>query len=268
MVAPNVFPMGFGTFRLKGDECAESVVTALETGYRHIDTAQMYENQAAVGRGLNRSDVPREDIFVATKIWHDRLGYDDVIETTNTARKALDVDVIDLLYVHWPATDYDPNDTLDAFDQLEDDGVIDHVGLCNFTPELLDEALGTLDAPLLAHQVEMHPLLQQRELHEYAVEHDHLLVAYSPIARGEVFEMPVIQEIADKHGVTEPQVSLAWLLGKENVVPIPGSSQADHIRENWAANEIELDEEDVEKIDAIDANDVRTVDPNFGAWNR
>lgn len=259
--------VGFGTFRQTDEECAESVVTALEAGYRHLDTARMYENEAAVGTGVARADVPREDVLIATKIWHDELAYDDVIEAAYESADRLSVDTIDLLYVHWPANTYDPGETLAAFDELVDDGAVERIGLANFSPELLDDARDTIDAPLFAHQVEMHPLLQQDALHEYAVEHDHYLVAYSPIARGHVFDEPAIQNVAEKHGVTEAQVSLAWLANRENVIPIPGSSQPEHIRENLAAREVELDEEDVATIDAID-REVRTVDMDVGPWNR
>lgn len=142
-----------------------------------------------------------------------------MIHAAHESLERLGVDAIDLLYVHWPADTYDPERTLSAFDELVDDGVVERVGLANCSPELLDKARDALDAPLFAHQVEMHPLLQQEVLHEYAVEHDHHLVAYSPIARGHVFDEPAIQGVAERHGVTEAQVSLAWLASKENVVP-------------------------------------------------
>jgi diketogulonate reductase-like aldo/keto reductase len=260
-------PLGFGTYRLTGDECTRRVLAALEAGYRHLDTARMYGNHDAVGDALARTDVPRDDVFVATKVWHDDLSHDDVVRTATAACEALGVDTIDLLYVHWPANTYDPPETLGALDELVERGVVDRVGLSNFTPDLLEEARSVLAAPLFAHQVELSPLLPQRDLHEDAVAHDHLLVAYSPIARGAVFDSDPIQRVARKHGATAAQVSLAWLLEKDNVVPIPGSADPAHIAENLAAADLDLDPADVEAIDAIDDR-LRTVDPGFGPWNR
>jgi 2,5-diketo-D-gluconate reductase B len=178
----------------------------------------------------------------------------------------LGLDVIDLLYVHWPLGAYDPADTLRAFDELREEGLIRHVGLSNFTPDLLDEARDHLDAPIAAHQVEMHPLLHQDDLVTYARKHDHVLVAYSPIARGKVFDDPTIQRIAEKHDATPAQVSLAWLVGKENVVTVPKATD-DHLTENLAAADLDLDPDDVAAIEAIDREE-RVVDIDPAPWNR
>ncbi|MFB6173781.1 MAG: aldo/keto reductase [Halobacteriales archaeon] len=259
---------GFGTWSITDpDRCAERVATALEAGYRHVDTAQMYDNEAYVGRGIRESAVPRGEVFLATKVHHRNCARENVLSTARASLDRLGMDSVDLLYVHWPRAAYDAADTLPAFDELRDAGAIDHVGLSNFTPALLDEAREVLDAPIFAHQVEMHPLLPQEELRNYAREHDHWLVAYCPLARGQVFDVPEIREVAEKHGATPAQVSLAWLLSKDRVVPIPQSSDPDHIRENVAARGLDLDPEDVERIDAID-REVRVVDPADAAWNR
>ncbi|MFC7198690.1 aldo/keto reductase [Halospeciosus flavus] len=266
MVADERFELGLGTYKNTDPaECAATVEMALDVGYRHVDTAQMYDNEAAVGRGIERAPVDREDVFLATKVHPENLAYEDVLDTTEESLEKLGTDYVDLLYVHWPAKAYDAEETLSALDELHDEGRIEHVGLSNFTPALLDEARDHLDAPVFAHQVEMHPLLQQETLHEYAVEHDHWLVAYSPIARGEVFDVPEIREIADKHGVTPAQVSLAWLVQKENVAAIPKATGA-HVRENWEARELELDERDVTTIDGLGGEE-RLVDPEMAPWN-
>ena len=258
---------GFGTYQLTDpQECVDAISTALEVGYRHVDTAQMYDNEEYVGQAIAESDVSREDVFLATKVNTGNLAYDDVLETTEASLEKLRTDYVDLLYVHWPIRTYDAEATLAALDELHDDGAIRHVGLSNFTPDLLAEARELLDAPLFAHQVEMHPLLQQRELHREAVEHDEYLVAYSPIAKGEVAEVPELVEIAEKHDATPAQVSLAWLMSRENVVPIPRSSSEAHIRENYEALSLDLDDEDLERIASVDRGK-RLVDPENAPWN-
>ena len=254
--------LGLGTWKNDdAQQCADSVQTALEAGYRHIDTAQAYGNEAAVGDGIAAADVPREEVFLATKVWISNLNHDDVIETTHDSLEKLGVDSLDLLYVHWPARTYDAADTLAAFDELYDDGVIDRVGVSNFTPEHIDEARELLDAPVFANQVEIHPLLPQTELLEYAEAQDIEMVAYSPLARGAVFNEPVIADIAEKHGVSEAQVSLAWLR-ERGVTAIPKATSERHIRDNWASLTLELDEEDIARIDDIDRTD-RKIDPGF-----
>ncbi|WP_423747040.1 aldo/keto reductase (plasmid) [Haladaptatus sp. SPP-AMP-3] len=260
--------IGLGTYKNTDPErCSKIVSTALEMGYRHIDTAQAYDNETYVGEGIEHADVDRDDVFLATKVWDDTLAYDDVLSSTDESLDRLGVEGLDLLYVHWPRDTYDAEETLPAFDELHDEGTIEHVGLSNFTPEQLDEARDTLDAPIFAHQVEMHPLLQQEELHEYAREDDHWLVAYAPIARGEVTHVDEIQEVAEKHDTTPHQVSLAWLAAKKNVVAIPKTSSEDHLQENFEAQELALDEDDIEVIDAIEREE-RLIDPDDAPWNQ
>ncbi len=245
-------PIGLGTMGLQGSDGVDSVATALELGYRHLDTAQIYDNEAVVGDGIAESDVSRDDVTLATKVWADKLGYDDVLDSTNESLDRLGVDSVDLLYVHRPIQDYDPERTLAAFDELVDEGAVRHVGVSNFTVGELDEARDCLDAPLFAHQTEYHPLFQRPELVEYARTHDHTLVAYSPLAGGKVFDLPELTEIAEKHETTEAAVSVAWLCSMENVVVIPKASSRAHLEANLAARDLELDEEDVAAIESID----------------
>ncbi|MFB6305048.1 MAG: aldo/keto reductase [Haloferacaceae archaeon] len=267
MPGPNEMPdVGLGTYKLRGQTCVDAVRTAIDAGYRHLDTARMYGNEESVGRGLAESDVPREEVFVATKVWSDSLGREDLLASARASRDALGVDTVDLLYVHWPRGTYDPEETLPALESAREAGLARHVGLSNFTPALLDEAREVLDAPVYAHQVEMHPLLPQTDLVAYAEAHDHRLVAYCPIARDAVSDVPAVREVAAKHDATPAQVSLAWLAAK-GVVPIPKSGTAAHIRENLAALDVDLDEEDVARIDAVDRRE-RLVDPSDAPWNR
>ena len=262
----NGMPMlGLGTWQNDDPtDCARSVETALNMGYRHVDTAQIYGNEEAVGEGIANADVDREDVFLATKVWTDNLAYDDVIESTEESLEKLGVESVDLLYVHWPSGEYSPEETLRAFDELYDEGRIDRIGVSNFQPEHVETAVEYTEAPVFANQVELHPLLPQEELREACAEHDVEVVAYSPLARGEVFDVPELEEIADEHGVSAAQVSLAWLREK-GVTAIPKATSEDHIDDNWDSLRLELEPEDIERIDAIDRTD-RQVDPDFAPW--
>jgi len=238
-------------------------------GYRHIDTAQKYGNESYVGDGLDRVDVPREDLFVATKVEESNLDADDVIESTERSLERLGLETIDLHYIHWPAVSglddrYDPEETIPAFNELYEDGAFRHFGVANFSVELIEEAADLLDVPIFANQVEMHPLLQQEELVDYAQANDMYLVAYSPLLRGDLGRVPELTAIARKHDATEAQVSLAWLMSKDNVVPIP-KGRGRHLSENLQARELELDQEDLQRIDSIDRK-FRIVDRPKGPW--
>jgi len=260
--------LGLGTWQNDDPEqCAASVRTALEMGYRHVDTAQGYGNEAAVGKGLARADVSREEVFLATKVSTGNLGYEDVLESTARSRERLGVERIDLLYVHWPAGAYDPEETLPAFDELYDRGVIDHVGVSNFEPSHIDRAREVLDAPIFANQVEMHPLLPQRDLREYAAAEGIELVAYSPLARGRILDDPAVAAIADERDASPAQVALAWLR-ERGVTAIPKATTGAHIRDNWESRGLDLDPAELQRLDDIDRRQ-RVIDPGFApdAWD-
>jgi diketogulonate reductase-like aldo/keto reductase len=260
--------MGIGTYQNDDPEqCAESVRTALEMGYRHVDTAQGYENEAAVGDGIAASSLDREDVSLASKITTSKLAYEDAIHSTYESADRLGVDTIDLMYVHWPINTYDPEDTIQALNELHDDGLIRDVGLSNFRIDQLEAAMERLDSELVAHQVECHPMLPQTELREHAVENDYWLVAYCPIARNQVTEVQAIQDVAEKHDASPAQVSLAWLLSKEHVVAIPKATSEEHIRDNWEAQQLALEDEDIAAIDEIDERR-RLVDFDDAPWNQ
>ena len=255
--------LGLGTWENDDPEqCTESVKTALEMGYRHVDTAQIYGNEAAVGKGLSAADVDRDDVFLATKVWIDNLAPEDVAASTRESLQKLDTEYVDLLYVHWPAGAYDPEETLSAFAELRDDGLIDRIGVSNFEPEHLDAATDALGEAPFANQVECHPLLRQEELREYADANGVELVGYSPLARGKILDEPTVGEIAEKHGVSAAQVSLAWLREK-GVTAIPKATGEDHIADNWASLGLELDDEDIQQIDGLGRTD-RQLNPDFG----
>ena len=264
----NDIPMlGLGTWENEDpDACAASVETALEMGYRHIDTAQIYGNEESVGAGLAAADVDREEIFLATKVWIDDLDHEGVIETTDESLDRLGVDSVDLMYVHWPSRTYDAEETLAAFNELHADGKIDRIGVSNFEPDQLREAIEISDAPIVANQVECHPLLQQEELRAVCEEEDVDLVAYSPLARGDVFDVQELQEIADDHDARPAQVSLAWLR-QQGITAIPKATSEAHIRDNWQSLSLTLSDAEIERIESIEQTG-RRVDPSFGPWNQ
>ncbi|MFT4944418.1 MAG: 2,5-diketo-D-gluconate reductase B, partial [Halovenus sp.] len=210
--------------------------------------------------------VSREDIFLATKIWITNLDGDTVVESTEESLARLGTDYVDLLYVHWPAGEYDPAETLAAFERLHDRGAVDRVGVSNFEPDHVDRATETLGVPVFTNQVEIHPFLQQRQLRTHAEETGVELVAYSPLARGAVLSDQTLGAIAEKHGASEAQVALAWLR-EHGITAIPKATSETHIRDNWESLSLSLDERDVERIDAIDRQS-RQVHPDFApeAW--
>jgi 2,5-diketo-D-gluconate reductase B len=261
--------MGFGTYSDTDRHLwDERVRTALETGYRHVDTAQVYGNEEYVGAGIEGAAVDREDVFLATKVVHVDEPVperEDVVAAVDSCLDRLGTAYVDLLYVHWPAGSYDPETTLEAFQDLHEAGKVRHVGGSNFEPETLDAAREVLDVPIFANQVECHPLLQQEELREYAVEDDHWLVAHCPLARGNVMDVPEVRSVAEKHDVSPAQVSLAWLLSKPNVAVVPKASSEAHIRDNWNAQDLELDPEDIDRIDGIE-RERRYIDREYAPW--
>jgi len=200
MMTGSVPPLGLGTSGMDDlDQCAENVRIAIEAGYLHVDTAQMYGNEEAVGNGITAATAPREDIFVATKVLPMNTAYDDVIASTEESLDCLGVESVDLLYVHWPIEAYDPEDTLPAFDELHDRGWTDHIGVSNFDIELLEEARTILDTPIVANQIEMHPMLPPEEqMLDYCAEHDIAPVAYSPLCRGEALDLDEITAVAER----------------------------------------------------------------------
>ena len=263
--------LGVGTYwNADYDECLESVRQALEMGYRHVDAIERresYYSEEAVGDAVAQIGMAREDLFVATKVDPDDLDPDHVRISAEESLDRLGMDYVDLLYVHWPTEEYDTAETLAAFAELRREGLIEEIGVSNFTVDLLEEAIEVSEEPIFANQVEMHPLLPQEDLRQFCARDDVdvELVAYSPIARGDVEDVDELQEVADKHDATPEQVSLAWLREK-GVTAIPRATSENHLRENWLSLGVELDDEDVESLDAIEERR-RLVDPDEAPWN-
>lgn len=238
--------LGLGTM---GVEDPAVIETAIDLGYRHLDTAQIYENEAVVGEGIARADVDREELVVATKLWIDQL--DRVRESASESLDRLGLEYVDLLYVHRPKGAYDPEDTLAAMEELRESGLVEAVAVSNFEPDDLDRFARTLGRPPAANQVEYHPLFQPEACLERAREDDYPLVAYSPLSGGAVGDVEPVVAVADRHGITPETASLAWLLAK-GVHPIPKASSREHLEANLAALEVDLDPEDVEAIDGVE----------------
>lgn len=253
--------LGYGTFQIQGDACRQGVRQALELGYRHIDTAQMYENETEVGKGIADSGVPRDEIFLTTKLWWENLRSKDVAETARASLRKLDTDHVDLLLIHWPNDDVPLSETLGAMKRLREEGLVRHLGVSNFPPSLLQKALD--EAPIFCNQVEYHPFLGQGKLLEMARENDLMLTAYSPLARGQVPENDVLNEIGRAHGKSPAQVTLRWFLQQDHVAAIPKASSAEHRQQNFDVFDFELSDGEMERISSLDRGE-RLIDPDFG----
>lgn len=252
--------IGFGTWMVEGDAAREGVLDALEIGYRQIDTARAYENEEEVGKGLEESRVPREQIFLTTKIFPGDFEPDALKAATEGSLRNLRTDYLDLLLLHWPDPGVPLERTLSAMNELREAGRIRQLGVSNFPADLLEEALK--HAPVFADQVEYHPFLAQDRLLGLARENDVLLTAYSPLAHGRVPADPTLTEIGERHGKSAGQVALRWLLDQPGVSPIPKASSHERRVENFEVFDFQLTPDDHERIAAL-PKDGREVDPDF-----
>jgi 2,5-diketo-D-gluconate reductase B len=243
--------IGLGTWQLRGETCIEIVREALARGYRHIDTAQGYANEAEVGRGLAESGVPRERVFITTKVRPDYMRPGDLERSVEQSLKKLGVDSVDLLLLHWPNPDIPLRDTIPAFNAVKRDGLTRHIGLSNFTIALLDEASRLTSEPFLAEQIEFHPYLDQKKMRAELKARGMTLIAYCPIALGRVADDPVIATIAAGHGRTPAQVTLRWLTQQDDVVAIPKTSKIDRLVENISVFDFELTRDEMARMSAL-----------------
>ena len=245
--------VGFGVWQVPDDEVDAAVLAALETGYRHIDTAKLYDNEAGVGRALASTDVPRDEIFVTTKVWPTEFGAQETVESFNGSMDRLGLETLDLFLLHWPFPRQDRYvDAWKALQGLRDAGRVRAIGVCNFhvghLQRLFDE---TGEWPAI-NQVELHPYLQQREVVEFNAEHGIVTESWSPLASGkQVLDDPVIGGIAERLGATPAQVVIAWHIARGFVV-LPKSVTPSRITENFEAAEISLTEADMAEIATLD----------------
>jgi 2,5-diketo-D-gluconate reductase B len=241
--------LGFGTWQINGPDCVEAVRDALELGYRHIDTAAAYDNEREVRRGIAESGVDREEIWLTTKVWMDDLTRDRVQASTENSLRDLGTDYVDLLLIHWPNRSVPIEETMRAMVALRERGKVRHLGVSNFTPRLLAEALE--HAPILCNQVEYHVGLGQDRLLAMVDEHDMVLEAYAPFAHGEILDEPVLREIGEAHGKSPGQVALRWLIEQERVVTIPKASSHENRAANIDVFDFELTDEERGRLDAL-----------------
>jgi 2,5-diketo-D-gluconate reductase B len=241
--------LGLGTWRLTGAECTKTVERALAFGYRHIDTAQIYRNEEQVGRGIQSSEVNREEVFLVTKVWTSDFSHQRTIESTRESLRKLGTDYVDLLLMHWPNPSVPLEETLGAMTELQNEGSVRHVGVSNFPPSMVEEA--ARHATVFCNQVEYHPYKKQDELLEQAKDMDYLLTAYSPIAKGAVLNDRTLLEIGEAHGKTPAQVALRWLIQQEKVAAIPKARGEDHLKGNLDVFNFELSNEEMERISGL-----------------
>ncbi|WP_293865035.1 aldo/keto reductase [uncultured Alsobacter sp.] len=255
--------LGLGTFRSEGGECAEIVAHALNVGYRHLDTAKMYGNEHQVGEGLKASGVPRDSVFVTTKVWWDDIADGDLQRSAEGSLKRLGIDVVDLLLIHWPNPAIPLASSIKGLCDARKRGLARHVGVSNFPVAMVREAVRLADVPLVANQCEYHPTLDQSKLRAACRSNDMAFVSYCPLGRGRDVSDPVIAEIADRHGKSPAQVILRWLVQQPGVVAIPKSASKARVEENAAIWDFELDEDDMLEIARLRRPDGRVVNPVF-----
>jgi 2,5-diketo-D-gluconate reductase B len=240
--------VGLGTWRLTGEQCRQSVRTALELGYRHLDTAQAYGNERQVGSALRASDIDREAVFLTTKLGRGNRGYDDVRQSTEESLAKLGTEYVDLLLVHWPDPTTPLRETLAAMNELVKEGTVRHIGVSNFDIDRLDRARKLSEHEILTDQVQYNPYWPQSELLDYCRIHDVALTAYSPLAHGGVLEDPVLEEIGQKYDKTAAQVALRWLVQQPNVVTVPKATSREHLAANVDIFDFELRDEEMDRI--------------------
>ena len=251
--------LGLGVYQARGREGEQAVTWALETGYRHIDTAKFYGNEAEVGRAVKRSGLPREDIFVVTKLWNSDHGYKAARAAFQESQQRLDLGIVDLYLIHWPVS-AQRGESWRALEELAAEGRVRAIGVSNYTIEHLEELLTTARVVPAVNQVEFHPWLYQKELLEFCRVHGIQLEAYSPLTKGERLRDPRLEAIARKYGKSPAQMLIRWCLQHE-VVVIPKSTNPQRIRENADIYDFEISAEDMCRLDAFDERYHCTCDP-------
>lgn len=261
--------IGFGTWTLRGRQCADAVRMALDIGYRHIDTARMYGNESEVGHAVQESAVARADLFITTKIWPDDLAYNDVKRCADDSLRNLGTDYVDLLLIHWPSKSIPLSETLGAFEELKAAGKARLIGVSNFNTALMAEAVEQCGADIACNQVEYHPFLPQNRVLGLVREYGMMLTAYMPLAKGKVAQHPALIEIAERHDKTAAQVALRWLVQQGPIAVIPKASSERHCRENFEIFDFELSQADMDRISSLTKANDRIGDYSLGpVWDK
>lgn len=256
--------IGLGTFRLQGQEVIDSVTSALKLGYRHIDTAQMYDNEREVGEAIRQSGIPRDEIFLTTKVWWESLEHDALITSLEESCRKLGVERVDLALIHWPSPrgEVPMAEYIGALNAAREKGLARYIGVSNFTIAQIDEALAMPGGEhIVTNQIEVHPFLANRRVVEHCQAKGLQVTGYMPLAVGKVMNEPVLTQIAANHDVTPAQVALAWVASRDIVV-IPSSTKPAHQEANLQALKLTLSVDEVERIDRLDVGE-RIANPDF-----
>jgi 2,5-diketo-D-gluconate reductase B len=263
----NLPRLGLGTFRMQGDVCRAAVESALGLGYRHIDTAEMYGNEEAVGAAIAASGIASKDLHITTKVWNENLAPDAIRRAFDTSLKKLKLDRIDLYLVHWPAKSMNLPAMFETLMKLNEEGRTRAIGVANFNISLLKTVVEEIKAPIACDQVEYHFMLDQTRLRQYLATKSIPLVAYCPVAQGRAASDATLAEIGRKHGASGAQVALKWLLDQDNVAAIPKASRVESQQANLDALKLKLDDDDRKAIADLPKNK-RLVSPGFApAWD-
>ena len=252
--------IGLGTMTLRENICVDTVSAALRAGYRHLDTAQMYGNEREVGEGMRASGVPREEVFVTTKVWHNRLAAGGLERSVDESLTRLNLPHVDLLLIHWPNAAIPLKDTLAALAKVKRARLTRHIGAANFTVALIEEAVRLAEEPLVTNQIEVHPFIDQSKVMAACRRHGISITAYCPIARGKVPGNPVLERIGKAHGKSAGQVALRWLV-QQGVIPIPRTGKVERLKENLAVFDFTLSDAEMAEIGALKRPDSRVVNP-------
>ncbi|QLG48351.1 aldo/keto reductase [Natrinema halophilum] len=244
--------LGLGTARMTGEDCQRAVETALAIGYRHVDTAQMYDNEAAVGRAIAESDVDREAVFIVTKVHPSNAAPAAVRESTRESLERLELQTVDLLLLHGPSDAAPLEETIGAMNDLQHDGLVDHVGISNFGVDGLKHAIQYSETPIVTNQVKYHPYHQPDDLVAYCIENEILVTAYSPLAEGSVVGDDRLTAIGDVYGKSAAQVTLRWLIQHPYVAAIPKAARRTHIEANADIFDFELSPEEMRTVSELD----------------
>lgn len=259
--------LGLGTYRMQGDICRAAVESALALGYRHIDTAEMYANEEAIGAAIAASAVPRRDLHVTTKVWHENLAPDAIRRAFDASLKKLRLDFVDLYLVHWPSRSMNLPGVFETLMKLKQEGRARAIGVANFTLTLLKTTVEEIRAPIACNQIEYHVMLDQSKVKAYLDANGIPLVAYCPLAQGRAASDETLIKIGRKHNASAAQVALKWLLDQHSVAAIPKASRAESQRANLEALMLSLDDEDRKAIATL-PRDRRFVSPGFApAWD-
>jgi diketogulonate reductase-like aldo/keto reductase len=257
----NIPALGFGTFRMSGAEVLRILPQALKLGFRHVDTAQIYGNEAEVGEAIQKSGIPRADVFLTTKVWVDNYRHDAFIASVDESLRKLRTDHVDLLLLHWPGSDVPMAERIGALNEVRNAGKVRHIGISNFNTTQMEEAARLSDAPIATNQVEYHPYLDQTKVLQTARRLGMSLTSYYAMANGKVPADPLLTEIGGRHGKTAAQVALRWLVQQQDVIALSKTATEARLKENFAIFDFALTREEMAAVRELARPNGRIVNP-------